>query len=91
MSRTKYHLVIQDGCPYCMQAQDLLNKKGKTYTTDTIEFEEEELLLEMKKKWNHSTVPMIWEIDKFGQKTFVGGYSELVQYFIKGDKELFHG
>lgn len=91
MGRKKYHLVIQEHCPYCAKAQTLLNEKGRAYTLDSIQLEDEGLLLEMKKKWNHSTVPMIWEIDQLGKRTFIGGYTELVQYFLKGDKELFHG
>lgn len=91
MSRKKYHLVIEEHCPYCKKAQELLDQKGRNYTLDPMSPEEPQLLLEMKKRWNHTTVPMIWEIDQTGRKTFIGGYTELVQHFLNGDKKLFHG
>jgi glutaredoxin len=90
MSRKKYHLVIQESCSYCQQAVVLLDQKGKLYTLDTMDDEEPKLLVEIKKKWNHSTTPLIWEIDQLGRRTFIGGYSELVQYFLREDKRLFH-
>jgi len=87
----KFHLVVQSGCPYCEKAVTLLEHKRRNYTIDPLDHEEPELLLEMKRRWNHSTVPMIWEIDEVGNKRFLGGYSELVSYFLKEDKQLFHG
>ena len=54
-----------------------------------------ELLTEMKNQMNYKTVPMIWEITEVGQKKFIGGYSDLVQYFMKEqslkDKNLLNG
>ena len=88
----KYHLVTQEHCPYCEKAVSLLDRKGRMYTLDKLCPEEDQkLLVEVKNKWNHKTVPLIWEIDERGNRTFIGGYTELVQYFLKGDKTLFHG
>ena len=90
MARKRYHLIIKESCPYCQKAVELLDSKGFSYDKDPMD-ENLELLQEIKKEINFKTVPMIWEIDKTGTRKFIGGYSELVQHFMKQDKKLLYG
>ncbi len=90
MSRKRYHLITKESCPYCQRATALLDAKGLNYDTDPMD-ETPELLQEIKQQQNFNTVPMIWEIDHRGQRTFIGGYGELVQHFMKQDKKLLYG
>jgi len=90
MARKRYHLIIKESCPYCGKALQLLDSKGLTYDTDSMD-ETPELLQEIKQKLNCKTVPIIWEIDNVGSRKFIGGYAELVQHFMKQDKKILYG
>tara|TARA_Y100000310_G_scaffold224295_1_gene226121 strand:- start:608 stop:880 length:273 start_codon:yes stop_codon:yes gene_type:complete len=90
MARKRYHLIIKESCPYCRKAIALLDSKGLAYHLDPMD-EEPELLNEIKESLGYSTVPMIWEIDHLGTKSFIGGYSELAYLFEHKQKELLRG
>tara|TARA_B100000424_G_scaffold268419_1_gene263168 strand:+ start:2526 stop:2819 length:294 start_codon:yes stop_codon:yes gene_type:complete len=93
-TRKKYHIISTMTCPWCDRAKELLEKKGADFYVDDFS-EKPELLSEMKVKMNYKTVPMIWEISDTGRRKFIGGYSDLVQYFMKeqslGGKEILNG
>jgi glutaredoxin len=45
-----------------------------------------QMLVYYKSIYKHETVPMIIEIDKLtGQEKFIGGFTDLIKYFRKGD------
>lgn len=90
MARKRYHLIIKESCPYCQKAIALLDSKGLIYNLDPMD-ETPELLMEIKESLGYKTVPMIWEINHLGSKTFIGGYSELVHLFEHRQKELLRG
>ena len=90
MARKQYHLIIKEACPYCQKAIELLDSKALVYNLDPMD-EKLELLSEIKETLNYNTVPMIWEIDYLGAKSFIGGYSELVYLFEHKQKELLRG
>tara|TARA_Y100001938_G_C7833313_1_gene302482 strand:+ start:270 stop:569 length:300 start_codon:yes stop_codon:yes gene_type:complete len=82
MTKRRYHIVITNECPWCDRAKELLETRGADFYVDDMS-EMPELLTELKNQINHKTVPMIWEITEIGKKKFIGGYSDLVQYFMK--------
>ncbi len=82
ITRKKYHVIATSACPWCDRARELLESKGLDFYVDDMG-EQPELLNEMKSKMNYKTVPMIWEISEVGSKKFIGGYSDLVQHFMK--------
>ena len=94
MTRKRYHVISTRECPWCDRAKELLESKGLDFYVDDMG-EEPELLNEMKSRMNYKTVPMIWEISETGDKKFIGGYSDLVQHFVKeqarGGKNLLNG
>ena len=90
MARKRYHLVIRESCPYCQKAIALLDSKGLTYDLDPMD-ETPELLTEIKEALGYNTVPMIWEINHLGAKTFIGGYSDLSTLLDYRQKELLRG
>ena len=87
--RKRFHLIVKSDCPWCEKAQSLLGENNYRYDVDVMD-KEPELLLEIKKSLGFKTVPMIWEIDYLGSRTFVGGYDDLVQHLDKG-KRLLNG
>jgi glutaredoxin len=82
LTRKRYHVIATNTCPWCDRAKELLESRGSEFYIDNLE-SQPELLSEMQNKMNHKTVPMIWEISETGDKKFIGGYSDLVQYFMK--------
>jgi len=59
-------------------AQDLLQEKNKKYNVIQFESEQEEVLTEIKKAYDWTTVPMIFS--RVGQDIkFIGGYTDLLK------------
>lgn len=67
-------------CPYCVQAKDLLEKKGVDYQEIRIDREPEKLEEMLAKSANRRSVPQIFIGD-----LHVGGYSELYALEQKGE------
>lgn len=74
---TDYTIYTQAGraCPWCDKAAALLDEKGLDYHRFPLV---RDPLLALAAQHKHDTVPMI-----FHGETFIGGYSELVDY-LKG-------
>lgn len=66
-------------CPFCQNAKKLLEEKGIDYEEIVLDNKEEELQ-ELRQQTNQRTVPQI-----FVNGTFIGGYSELVEFFESGE------
>ena len=84
----KFRLYTKIDCPYCQMAVRLLaehQKEFECYAMDT----KPELLNEIKGTYRWETVPIVVEITE-GQEKFIGGYSDLKEYLLKG-KQLLQG
>ena len=46
-----------------------------------------QMLAYYKSIYQHETVPMIVEIDETGEEKFIGGFTDLINYFTKKDIE----
>tara|TARA_Y100000590_G_C15379510_1_gene885781 strand:- start:398 stop:670 length:273 start_codon:yes stop_codon:yes gene_type:complete len=90
MARKRYHLIIKESCPYCRKAIALLDSKSLVYDLDPMD-ETPELLTEIKQSLGYNTVPMVWEINHLGAKTFIGGYDQLAHLLEHREKELLRG
>ena len=63
--------------------------KNDHYDVDAMD-DVPELLLEIKNLLQFKTVPIIWEIDYLGNRSFIGGYDDLVRH-LAGEKRLLNG
>lgn len=70
-------LYILNGCPYCIMAVDILNKKKIKYNSIVVAYDKKE---EYKKLHKMETFPQIF-IKKGGKKLKIGGLTELTKYF----------
>ena len=75
----QYHLYIKPSCSFCKEALKLLDEHGLQYTVATVH-KDEELLNEVKKKYDWKTVPIILEFSQVEGVRFVGGYSDLYKH-----------
>ena len=75
----KVKLYTWSYCPFCQNAKKLLEEKHIEYEEVVLDNREEELQ-ELRQKTNQRTVPQI-----FVNGTFIGGYSELVEFFESGE------
>lgn len=78
----KYIVLVRVGpdgidCPYCVKAQELLNKKNLNYELIAFNKEHSALLQQIKDAFEWGTVPMIFSKEEH-LVGFVGGYTDLV-------------
>lgn len=64
-------------CIYCNLAKKLLNEKKLTFKEINVE-DDINLFKDLIKKTNHKTVPQVFIND-----IFIGGYTELIEFFKK--------
>jgi len=74
-----YFLWAKSDCEWCIKAADLLNTKAISYTTFTMD-KQQDLLKEVKENFKWETVPIILEVSSNGQTNFVGGYDDLEKH-----------
>ena len=79
----RYILFIKQECPYCVSDIDLLEKQGKDYDVVKFDADQKMLLEQMKTAYQWETVPMVFERQDNDIK-FIGGYTDLVEYFGNG-------
>ena len=86
----KYFIVHgRTSCPFCVKAVGLLESKNMAYIFSPVDGE---ILTEVKRKWDHATVPIVVERDlhECEYESFIGGYTELNEYLtehINGEQE----
>lgn len=73
-------IYLTPGCPYCIRAKMLLDKKEVSYTELRVDLDNK-LLEEMYRRSNNFTVPQIFIGD-----THVGGFDEM--YALEMDDQL---
>ncbi len=82
----RFVLFVKEECPYCVSAQELLEEKGLKYTVYDFKGPRQKVVLkEIKEKHNWKTVPMIFFLSERELPKFIGGYTDLVQYFEGAD------
>ena len=77
-----YWVHVLSDCEYCVKSLKLLNETGFQYV---VSFYDRNIpILEATKSvWNHKTTPIIIEYRISGDPTLIGGYDDLVEYFIE--------
>ena len=76
----KYILFIKADCPFCVEAQNLLQERELDFEIVNFEPEDARVLQEIKSAHEWQTVPMIFEKDREVIR-FIGGYTDLVSLF----------
>lgn len=90
MVNQHYTLWIKSKCPFCIKAQQELLERKKTHTVIVMDEKAEELN-EVKKLWNHSTVPIV-VVQEGDVEVFIGGYTDLIDWLENSsDVESSHG
>ena len=84
----KFRLYTKKNGPFCQMAIQLLSENQKEFECYSLD-QQPELLNEIKSTYNWKTVPVIVEITA-GQEKFIGGFTDLQEYLIKG-KQLLKG
>ena len=78
-----YKIICWADCPFCLRAKMAMIDKKLQFEYCAINHSEK-LLEYYKSIYKHNTVPMIVEINTFtGQEKFIGGYTDLIEYFRK--------
>ena len=77
--KKRYHLYIKTSCSFCDEAFKLLDEHQLQYTANIMDHNDE-LLTEVKEKYNWETVPIIFEISDIKGKQLIGGYTDLAKH-----------
>ena len=80
-----YFVWAKSQCPFCVLAKRLLEEEGVEFTFYDLQ-EEQDLLNEAKNNLKWSTVPIVLEIRSDGTQSFIGGYTDLCEWFKKDPK-----
>ena len=75
----QYHLYVKKACPFCQEAIKLLDKHQLQYTVAIVD-KNEDLLTEIKIKYEWPTVPVILEFSQVAGVRFIGGYTDLCKH-----------
>ena len=85
----KFILFVVDGCPFCTSAIELLEEKKLEHQVYDFKGEQQMTVLnEIKKKHDWKTVPMVFCLIEDKEPEFIGGYTDLVQYFEGPDGRI---
>jgi glutaredoxin len=82
----KFRLYTKGDCPYCQAAVQMLVEHQKEFECYALD-RQPELLNEIKNTYNWQTVPVVVEITA-GQEKFIGGFTDLKEYLLKGKQIL---
>ena len=69
-------------CPWCVDAINLMHANGCEFVLTLVD-NCPEFYHNVKKKYDWQTVPMIVEIDVTGNEKFIGGFTDLKDYFAE--------
>ena len=75
----RYVLFIEDACPYCVKAKELLEEKKQNFKVVSFDQGQQEILQEIKEAYDWPTVPMIFQVKDSAKINFVGGFTDLVE------------
>ena len=73
----KYIVYGRSTCPYCVKVVNKLIRKGKCFYVEMHD-EAPEKLEEIKKRYNHSTIPVVTIIDE--KEILIGGCDDTIEH-----------
>ena len=76
----KYVLFIKETCPFCIQAQELLEEYEVNFKLVKFEEDQGKVLQEIKHAYEWDTVPMIFQVTDHATINFIGGYTDLEKH-----------
>jgi len=76
----KYVLFIKETCPFCIQAQELLEEHEVNFKLVKFEEDQGKILQEIKHAYEWDTVPMIFQVTDHAVINFIGGYTDLEKH-----------
>tara|TARA_R110002074_G_scaffold54608_2_gene136032 strand:+ start:1576 stop:1863 length:288 start_codon:yes stop_codon:yes gene_type:complete len=80
-----YKIICWNECPFCLRAKMEMIQRKLPFEYCSVDHSNT-MLDYYKSIYKHGTVPMIIEINQFtGQEKFIGGYSDLIEYFEQKD------
>jgi glutaredoxin len=78
-----YKIICWNECSFCLRAKLELIDRKLPFEYCAVDHSNT-LLSYYKSIYKHGSVPMIIEINQFtGQEKFIGGYTDLIEYFRK--------
>ena len=75
----RYVLYVKQTCPFCIKAQELLEKQDVNFKVVNFSAENQDVLEEIKEAYEWPTVPMIFKIEE--DIRLIGGYMDLTKHF----------
>ena len=84
----KFRLYTKADCPFCQSAIQLLAEHKKEFECYALD-NQPKLLNEIQSTYRWETVPVVLEVTA-GQEKFIGGFTDLKEYLLKG-KQLLQG
>ena len=76
----KYIVYGKSSCPYCIKVVNKLLRGGKTFYVEMYD-EQPEKLEEIKKRYNHPTIPVV--IIQDNKEILIGGCDDTINYLKK--------
>lgn len=76
----KYIVYGRSTCPYCVKVVNKLIRKGKCFYVEMLD-EQPEKLEEIKKIYNHPTIPVVTIIDN--KEILIGGCDDTIRHLAK--------
>ena len=78
--KRNFVMFTKKACPYCKRAVDKMEKEEHDY--EIVQLDKNPNSLKMiKNLYGWETVPIILEYHSDERQTFVGGYTDLLEYF----------
>ncbi len=77
----KYIVYGRSTCPYCIKVVNKLLRGGKTFYVEMYD-DQPEKLEEIKKRYNHPTIPVVICIDE--KEIVIGGCDDVIEYLKEG-------
>lgn len=77
-----FYILTRDDCSWCDKAKALLDERGASYKT--YNYKEHPMIFMLMKHSGLRTVPQIWW-DTPGGKDFIGGFTDLEEFFQAQD------
>jgi glutaredoxin len=76
----KYIVYGRSSCPFCIKVVNKLLRQGKTFYVEMHDSNPEKLE-EIKKRFNHPTVPVVTFIDNM--EILIGGFDDTIEHLNK--------
>lgn len=74
-----YILFVKRDCPFCVQAEELLNERDLSFSLVNFKEDQDDVLQQIKNAYGWKTVPMVFARSDDSIK-LVGGYTDLVDF-----------